>query len=164
VQSLTVWTFQGAHTAERSLLRLEPLVAAKTLVIEDAAVVSFTAPGRAPGIRPVGTLSGPGRLWSGFWGMSLALIFLVPVAGPSLGAAAGAFAGGLSAFGIEDDFVHHVREVVTPGTSALFVLSPRSSADLIRLELPEPEVGLIRSDLSPEQQRRLSDVLGVAGV
>ena len=164
MQSLTVWTFQGAHAAERSLPRLERLVAANTLVIEDAAVVSCTARGRAPAIRPVGTLSGPGHLWSGFWGMFLALVFLVPVAGPSLGAAAGAFAGGLSAFGIEDDLVHRVRESVTPGTSALFVLCEGDSADRLRVELPEPEVGLIRSDLSRDQQRRLADVLGEVGV
>jgi uncharacterized membrane protein len=160
VQSLTVWTFQGADAAERSLPRLERLAAANALEVEDAAIVSCTAAGRAPAIRTVGTMTGPGRLWSGFWGMFLALVFLVPVAGPSLGAAAGAFAGGLSAFGVEDDFVLRVREAVTPGTSALFVLCPGSSADRLRAELPEPDVALIRSDLSPEQQRRLSDVLG----
>ena len=37
-----------------------------------------------------GGLAGPGRLWGGFWGMLLGLIFLTPLAGPTFGAAAGA--------------------------------------------------------------------------
>jgi uncharacterized membrane protein len=162
VQSLTVWTFEGPRAAEAALPRIGRLVTDRAVAIEDAAVVSCTDAGRAPAVRPVGTLTGPGELWSGFWGMLLAFVFLVPVTRPSLGAAAGAFAGGLATFGVEDDFVMRVRETVTPGTSALFVLSSGASADRLREELPGPDVQLIRSDLSAAQARRLSEVLGEA--
>jgi uncharacterized membrane protein len=155
-----VWTFQGADTAVRALPRVQRLVVARQVTIEDAAVVSCRDETVAPAIHPVGSLTGPGRLWSGFWGMLLAVVFLVPAAAPSLGAAAGAFAGSLTSFGVPDDFIMRVRAEVTAGSSALFVLSPAESADRLLEELQDGSVQLIRSDLSAEQQRRLYDLLG----
>jgi uncharacterized membrane protein len=157
---LTVWTFEGPGAAVRSLPQVQRLVVAGAVIVDDAAVVSCTDDAPAPAIHPVGSLTGPGRLWSGVWGMLLALVFLVPAAGPSLGAAAGAFAGSLALFGVPDDFMMRVRTAVTPGSSALFVLSPAASADRLREELQGESVALIRSDLSDEQQRRLYDLLG----
>ena len=61
--------------------------------------------------------------------MLLGVIFLVPLAGPTFGAAAGAFAGTLADFGIDDGFVMRVRGDVTPGTSALFVMSSVGAAE-----------------------------------
>jgi uncharacterized membrane protein len=92
--------------------------------------------------------------------MLLGLIFLVPVAGPSFGAAAGAVAAGLEAFGVRDDFVKRVRDTVTPGTSALLCLLAGGGAERIEAELPPTRVRTIRSELTPEQQRRLRDALG----
>jgi uncharacterized membrane protein len=160
VQSLTVWTFQGADTAVRTLPLVQRLVVDGAVAVEDAAIVSCTDDAPAPAIHPVGTLTGPGRLWSGFWGMLLAVVFLVPAAAPSLGAAAGAFAGSLASFGVPDDFLLRVRASVTPGRSALFVLSPADSADRLVDALEDGSLPVIRSDLSPEQQRRLYELLG----
>ena len=41
----------------------------------------------------------------------------------AVGAAAGALAGSLADYGIDDDFIKNVREKVTEGTSALFLLT-----------------------------------------
>jgi uncharacterized membrane protein len=160
VQSLTVWRFPESGAAVRALPRLQRLVVAGAVTVEDAAVVSYDDDAVAPAIHPVGTTTGPGRLWSGFWGMLLALIFLVPAAAPSLGAAAGAFAGSLASFGMPDDFIVRVRAAVTPGSSALLVLSPAESGDRLLDELRDESVDLIRSDLSDEQHGRLYDVIG----
>src|SRR5262245_22726278 len=84
---------------------------------------------------------GPSDLW---WGVLLGMVFFVPHAGPSLGAAAGAVAGGLADFGLGDDFILQVRDAVTPGTSAVFVMSDRAAADQLALELGAP---LIRAEL-----------------
>jgi uncharacterized membrane protein len=44
--------------------------------------------------------------------------------GAAVGAAHGALAGSLTDVGIDDTFINQVRDQVTPGTSALFVLGP----------------------------------------
>jgi len=86
------------------------------------------------------------------------LIFLVPLASPKFGAAAGAFAGSLAGLGFPEDFVDRVRDVVVPGTSALFVLSSGAAAN--RLADDVGAAGLLRCDLAPEQARRLQAALG----
>jgi uncharacterized membrane protein len=90
-----------------------------------------------PSTRHVGT----NDLW---WGVLLGMVFLVPLAGPAFGAAAGAVAGGLADFGLGDDFILQVREAVTPGTSAVFVVCDRALADDLGLELGAP---LTRAEL-----------------
>ena len=47
----------------------------------------------------------------------------MPLLGLAVGAAAGALGGSLADVGIDDDFIAAVKAKVTPGTSALFVLT-----------------------------------------
>jgi uncharacterized membrane protein len=95
---------------------------------------------------------------------SLALIFITPLAGPAFGAAAGAVAGSLCEFGVSDDFVARVRQDVVPGTSALFVVSSRGSADRLATELRGVATLTARSALAPDQEQRLRDALGEESV
>lgn len=158
--SLTVWIFESPQGADEALPRLEHLAGEGLIVVDDAAIVAWPRGRRKPSTRTLGSLSGPGTLWGGFWGVLLGLIFLVPLAGPSFGAAAGAFAGTLADFGIDDSFVMRVRDAVTPGTSALFVLSSGAAADGLASVMEESHVALIRSDLSAEDRDLLRQVLG----
>ena len=140
--------------------RLRRLAADGRVRVEDAAAVSWPEGRRKPYTATLGSLDGPGELWGGFWGMLLGLIFLTPLAGPRFGAAAGAIAGSLSDFGVSDDFVKRVRDTVTPGTSALFLLSDGPARDALAAELRGISFELIRSQLSAEQERRLRTALG----
>jgi len=158
--TLAVWRFETPDTAERVLPRLEQLAREGDLAVEDAALVVWPPRHRKPRPRELGTLDGPGQLWSGFWGVLLALIFLTPIAGPRFGAAAGAVAGTLADFGVADDFVKRVRDAATPGTSALFVLGSRSCPDRIGAALDGVPAMLLRADLSDEQTCHLRDALG----
>ncbi|HET8758317.1 MAG TPA: DUF1269 domain-containing protein [Solirubrobacteraceae bacterium] len=158
--TLAVWRFDGPETAESVLPRLEQLAREHMLEIEDAALVRWPPRHRMPRVQELGAIDGPGHLWGGFWGVLLALIFLTPIAGPRFGAAAGAVAGTLADFGVADDFVKCVRDSVTPGTSAVFVLGSRDCPDRISAALGDTPAAVIRSDLSDEQTRHLRDALG----
>lgn len=129
VDTISVWRFGDVRGAEDVLRRLDG--------IGDAALVWWPAGQRMPSTRHLGSSD----LW---WGVLLGMVFFVPLAGPALGAAAGAVAGGLADFGLGDDFILQVREAVTPGTSAVFVVSDRAAADHFGLELGAP---LIRAEL-----------------
>ena len=96
--------------------------------------------------------------------MLLGVIFLVPLAGPTFGAAAGAFAGTLADFGIDDGFIKRVRDGVTAGTSALFVMSGVGAADDLTRTMEDLRVELIRSDLSEHHHELLNQVLGEESV
>lgn len=158
--SLTVWIFDSPGGADEALARLERSTGEGVIVLDDAALVTWPYGCRKPSTRTLGAISGPGALWGGFWGMLLGLIFLVPLAGPTFGAAAGAFAGTLADFGIDDGFVKRARDEVTPGTSALFVMSSAAAAERLTGTLQDLDVALIRSDLSEDHQDLLTTVLG----
>jgi uncharacterized membrane protein len=160
INSLTVWKFATPEGVDDVVPRLRKLAAGGRVTVEDAAAVSWPEGQRKPYTAMLGSLDGPGELWGGFWGMLLGLIFLTPLAGPRFGAAAGAIAGSLSDFGVSDDFVKRVRDMVTPGTSALFVLSDGPARDALVAELRGVHFELIRSQLSAEQERRLRAALG----
>jgi uncharacterized membrane protein len=158
--TLAVWRFDTPELAELALPRLRRLAESGVIDVEDAALVSWPPHHRKPHTHELGALSGPAHLWHGFWGVLLALIFLTPIAGPSFGAAAGAVAGTLADFGVDDDFVKRVRDTVTPGTSAVFVVGDRDTPQRIAEELDGTLAATIRVDLSDEQTRHLREALG----
>lgn len=160
MHALTIWRFEGPDAAAMVLPGLAERVAAGHVEVADVALVSWPPGNRKPSTRSLGALTGPGALWGGFWGMLMGLVFLTPIAGPTFGAAAGAVAGTLSDFGVEDDFLKRAREVVTPGTSALFVLSSDRGVDQITAALAGREVSMLRTDLTHEQARQLYAALG----
>jgi uncharacterized membrane protein len=158
MKRLTVWKFDGPLAAGEAVHRLEPLAEHGRIAVDDATLVSWPRARRKPSTCDLGSLTGPGALWGGSWGVLLGLIFLTPIAGPTFGAGAGAVAGSLTDFGIDDDFIKRVRDAVTPGTSALFIFSAPAVADALTPELDGAEV--VRCDLSIEQEQRLSAALG----
>jgi uncharacterized membrane protein len=159
MNTLTVWSFPDPRHADRALADVHGLVTGGHATIDDAALAAWAPGRRAPATRELGSITGPGRMWGGFWGLLLSLVFLAPLAGPAFGAAAGAVAGTLADFGVADDFVKRIRDCVTPGTSALFTLSSRGSADVVAARLAGPGVVTVRSELSPEQAEYLFEAL-----
>jgi uncharacterized membrane protein len=159
MNTLTVWAFPAPDGADTALLDVRGLVVDGQVGVDDAALVSWPPGRRTPLTRELGSITGAGHLWGGFWGMLLSLVFLTPLAGPAFGAAAGAVAGSLEDFGVADDFVKRIRDCVIPGTSAIFLLSSRASARTIRARMTGPGVVMLRSELTPEQAEFLRAAL-----
>ena len=156
MNTLTVSRFGTPAGAEEALPRLRRLTEQHVLAVGDAALVTWPPELRKPTVRALGGLTRPGALWGGFWGMLLGLVFLVPLAGPRFGAGAGALASGLADFGIEDDYIKRVRDLVRPGCSALFLVSDGAVAPAF----VELDVDSISTTLSAEQEQRLLAALG----
>jgi uncharacterized membrane protein len=155
MNTLTVWMFPTAEGADEALDRLRALAAEGSISIDDAAVVAWPETRRKPKVRELGSLTGPGALWGGFWGLLLGVIFLVPLAGLAFGAGAGAVAGSLVDVGIDDSFIKRIRADVKPGTSAAFILSHGAVVDVVADALGDLDMRLLRSNLSGEEEARL---------
>jgi uncharacterized membrane protein len=157
--TLTVWKFDspgGADSAERTLLGFaqEGLIS-----VHDAATVSWEVGRKKPKTRQLNPTTAAGALGGSFWGLLFGLIFFVPLLGAAIGAASGALAGSLSDVGIDDNFINRVRDQITPGTSALFLLSSDAVIDKLRDAFTgddKPE--LLFTNLSNEQDAALREV------
>jgi len=159
MSTFTVWRSEQADGADRALRTLERLQKEQLIQIHDAAIVTWPEGARKPKTKQLHSLTGSAALGGAFWGMLFGLIFFVPLLGLAVGAATGALAGSLTDVGIDDGFIKEVRQQVTPGTSALFLLSSDAVVDKVREEVLR-DVGpmqLIHTNLSIDQENRLRE-------
>ena len=158
--TLTVWKFETAEGAQDALNKLGDLAKQQLIQIQDAAVVAWPAGAKKPKTKNYGSMTGQGALSGAFWGMLFGLIFFVPFFGLAIGAAMGALAGKFADYGIDDNFIKEVREKVTEGTSALFLLSSNAVEDRIAEAFTGVKMELIQSNLSSEQEAKLKEEFG----
>jgi len=158
--TLSVWKFEtadGADEAEKILLDLQKQ---NLVTVVDAAVVSWDVDAKKPKTRQLNSTTGAGALGGSFWGLLFGLIFFVPLLGAAIGAAAGALAGSLVDVGIDDSFIKGVREKVTPGTSALFVMTTGVVVDRVADAFSDVKAHLIETNLSHDEEAKLREVFG----
>lgn len=158
MSTLSVWRFDTADAADRAVGTLEELSKQQLIHVRDAATVSWQPDAKKPKTRQLHSLAGAGALGGAFWGMLFGLLFLVPLLGAAIGAAAGALTGRFSDVGIDDDFIKRAREDITPGTSALFVLTDDAVLDKVRDAFAGTRADLLFTNLSAEQENRLREV------
>ena len=75
----------------------------------------------------------------------------------AIGAGMGALMGSLSDAGIDDRFIKDVRDQVTPGTSALFILTSGAVQDKVQDAFAGQNPQLISTNLSNEQEAALRE-------
>ncbi len=158
--TLTAWKFSSPYGADDALATLEKLQSEQLIQVQDAAVVSWEPGRKKPKTRDLHSMKKAGALGGGFWGLLFGLIFFVPILGLAIGAAAGALFGSLADVGLSDDFIDRVRQQVTPGTSALFLLSSDAVIDRVKAEFEDTNAELISTNLSAEQEERLREAFG----
>src|SRR5215510_3803788 len=157
--TLSVLEFNSADGADQALRILQRLQQQQLIKLVDAAVVTWPQGSKGPKTRQTVSTARAGALGGAFWGMLFGLIFFVPLLGLAMGAGIGALAGSLTDVGIDDGFIKEVREQVTPGTSALFLLSSDAVVDKVRERVLD-EAGpmeLIHTNLSADQENRLRE-------
>jgi uncharacterized membrane protein len=155
--ALTVWKFTTPYGADIALEKLQKLQAEELIQVQDAAVVSWEQGKKKPKTREMHATGAAGALGGGFWGLLFGLIFFIPLLGLAISAAAGALLGSMSDVGINDQFIKTVRKEVTPGTSALFLLSSDGVLDRLKGEFEDTEAELISTNLSGEQEAKLRE-------
>ena len=94
-----------------------------------------------------------------FWALLLGVTFGVPALGALLGSASGLEPGILAAAGIHDTFMNRLRDELTPGRSALLVLTADAEASALHALIHQREVPVVtRVVFTPRQEAALLDV------
>ena len=102
---------------------------------------------------------GAGATWGLFWGMLFGLLFFVPFFGMAIGAGMGALMGKITKSGISREFQDQVRDLVKPGTSALFLMVEKVTPDKAVEAMSKYGGTVLKTSLSKEGEKELQDAL-----
>src|SRR5262245_1481970 len=130
MSDLVAIVFDDEITAFEMRAALLKMQAQYLITLEDSVVVTKNQQGAIKLDQAV-NLTAAGAVGGGFWGMLIGLLFLNPLLGAAVGAAAGALAGRFKDIGINDQMMKDLAQSFKPGTSALFVLVRKVTADKV---------------------------------
>lgn len=153
--TLSVLKFDTSEGAQQMLSVLESLQKRQLIEIQDAAIVTWEKGKKKPQTRQLHNMTDVGALAGAFWGLLFGILFFIPVLGLAMGAAMGALAAHFSDYGIDDRFINSVKNKVTPGTSALFLLTAGAVLDQVVVAVKGMRFEIIQTNLSQEQQDQL---------
>jgi uncharacterized membrane protein len=159
--TLVVIDYESEVKAEEVRLALLKMQKEYLIDLIDAVVVVRDAKGKVK-LRQMYNLTAAGALSGGFWGALIGLIFLNPLFGFAIGAAAGAVSGTLRDVGIDDNFMKSLGETLKPGTGALCVLVRHMTPDRVVQEIQKFGGTLIKTNLSHENEAKLREALAAA--
>jgi uncharacterized membrane protein len=125
------------------------------LQLEGAALAYRRHDGRVELVQPM-RLAPVGAATGAASGAVLGMLVLAPVLFAAVGAVAGAAGAGLSALGLNQLFLHQVRETLEPGRAALFVIVSGGADRERAIETLQPLAPrVLRTTLDPAAEQRL---------
>lgn len=150
--------YEDEATAAAAAKEAERL--AKDLIIEpDAiAVISRDQDGKFR-VNTNHHAVGAGATYGLFWGMLFGLLFFVPVFGMAIGAGLGALLGKVEKTGIDKEFQDQIRDMLKPGTSALFLVVEKVTPDKAVKALSRYGGTVLKSSLSEKAEAELQEAL-----
>lgn len=160
VATLTAFKFNTPSGADEALMKLQQLQSQGLITIQDAAIVRWPEGAKKPKTEQLHSMSGAGAMSGAFWGFLFGLLFFVPFFGLAIGAAMGALAGHFADVGISDDFIKQVKNQVTPGTSAIFLMTSGAVIDRVREAFKGVKFDVMSTNLSADQEAMLREEFG----
>jgi uncharacterized membrane protein len=144
-----------AIQAEEEVQRLS-----KDLVIQPDAVAAIirSEDGKIKTITNMHAV-GAGTTWGMFWGFLFGFLFFVPFFGMAIGAGMGALMGKITKSGVDKQFEDQVRDMLKPGTSALFMVVEQMTTDKALDALSKYGGTVIKSSLSKDAEAELQEAL-----
>ena len=100
-----------------------------------------------------------GASWGLFWGFLFGLLFFIPVFGMAVGAGLGVLMGKFAKTSIDRQFQDQVRDMVQPGTSALFLMLEKVTPGQGRRGDEQVQQRVLKTSLSKDNEKDLQDAL-----
>jgi uncharacterized membrane protein len=155
---LVAISYEDEATAEQARKRVLELQKEYLISLEDIVVVVKDSDGKIK-LNQMFNATAAGAASGSFWGFLVGLVFMMPIAGVLIGAAAGALGGKLSDYGINDEFMKGVSESIKPGNAALFLLIKKMTADKVVAGLQQFGGTVLRTSLDQSKEKELREAL-----
>jgi uncharacterized membrane protein len=104
-----------------------------------------------------------GASWGMFWGLLFGILFFIPFLGMAVGAGLGALMGKMTKGAINKEFQAQVRDMLQPGTSALFLVVEHATPDKAIDGLAQFGGTVLKSSLPKETEAELQEALHGTG-
>jgi uncharacterized membrane protein len=158
--TFTVWKYEDPQGAEHPSSILARAADDKLVKIDDHAVVSWPVGADRPTIK-----HGHENTWRGtglgaLWGLMFGVLFAIPVLGVAVGAAGGALTKINEGLGITKEQLDRIREEVTEGTSALFLVTEQGDLDRLGERMRGMHSRLIDTNLTEAERSLLLETFG----
>ena len=150
--------YQDETTAD--LAADEALRLAHELIIQpDAIAVIVRSKDGSYHVHTSHHMVGGGAIWGMFWGFLFGLLFFIPVFGMAVGAGMGALMGKLTKTSIDNEFRDQVRDMLQPGTSALFLMLEKATPDKAIAAMSHYGGTVLKTSLSRDDEKELQEAL-----
>ena len=158
--AFTVWKFEDPQGAEHAAATLVDAERDGLVKILDHAVVSWPEGAERPTTKHVHDDARRGTGWGAFWGLFFGVLFAVPVLGAAAGAAGGAFIKMRNGLGITDEQLDNIRNEITEGTSALFLVTDGADLDRLGERVRGVFTSLVDTNLTDAERSMLTEAMG----
>ena len=158
--TFTVWKFEDADGAEKAEEALQSAASEGLVTIVDHAVLSWASDAEKPELKHKHDSERRGAGWGALWGVLGGALFAVPVVGLAVGAGIGALAKSTDGTGITKEDMERIRTEVTPGTSALFLVTENANMDRLGERFRGRDSKLISTNLTDAEREVLLETFG----
>jgi uncharacterized membrane protein len=97
--------------------------------------------------------------WGMLWGFLFGMLFFIPLLGVVVGAGVGAIMGLVEKSGIDKEFQDRVRDMLQPGTSALFIIAEDITIDKAVAALQKYGGTVLKTSMPADAERKLQEAL-----
>jgi uncharacterized membrane protein len=146
------------ETAEKAAAEVVRLAGDLVIEPEAVAVISRDKDGKYH-VKTTHHPVAEGVTWGMLWGTLFGLLFFIPVFGLAIGAGLGALMGAIAKAGIDEQFQQEVRDMVQPGTSALFLIVDKVTPDKAIEALSKYGGRVLKTSLSRDAERQIQEAL-----
>jgi len=158
MSTLAVIAYPQQDTAAQAAASLAKMQKEYLIELEDIDWVTKKPDGKLK-LHQGTSLTGIAASGGAMWGFIFGLLFLAPLAGMAIGAAAGGVVGHFSDLGIDNKWIKEVSSAIPPGGSALFVMARNSQNERVLPEMAKFGGTVLKTSLSDEQQAALEEAL-----
>jgi uncharacterized membrane protein len=158
--AFTVWKFDNPGGAQQASDILREAQREGLVKVIDHAVVSWPQGADRPDTDVGHDDKKRGTAWGGFLGVLIGMLFFIPVIGGLAGAAIGATVKAMNGTGIGKEELETIRAEVTPGTSALFVVTEEANLDRLGERLHGMNWRLVSTNLTDAERQVLVETFG----
>ena len=158
MSNLIAIAYPDLATAQTVATELGQLTKEKSIVLDDMVIIEHRPDGKIKLHQSMST-AGAGAAGGALWGGLIGLIFLAPLLGMAVGAAAPPAAGALTDVGVDDNFMKNLGAQLQSGGAAIVVLVRQSTPDKVLPRVSQYGGEVVQSSLDNEAETRLQEAL-----